>query len=169
MKSKRILILRVAIIVICLLWQGVIYGFSAENSDESGGRSQGICEKIAIFLTRGDDDITEAEIAALADRIEPPLRSLAHMFCYAVLGGLYFVLFASFGASGMRLCCYSVGCTVIYAVLDEMHQHFVPGRSMQFVDIVVDTIGAMLAVCTLSLIFHTVRKRRKRNENSYPR
>ena len=161
MKSKRILALRITFIVLCLVWQGVIFGFSAENSDESGGRSRGICVSIAEFITRNDADITEEELTALAGKIEPPLRSLAHMFCFAVLGGLYFLLYASFGFFGAMRFCLSVGCTVAYAVFDEIHQYFVPGRSLQLVDIAVDTAGALLAVGMLSLIFYSAQKRRK--------
>ena len=169
MKSKLLIVLRVAIIVLCIVWQGVIYGLSAENSSESGDRSQGICEQIAEIVLRGDEDTTQEDITALADTIEPPLRSLAHMFCYAVLGGLYFLLFASFGLVGLGRSVISVGCTLVYAVFDEIHQIYVPGRSFQLSDICVDTLGALLAVCVLSIILRTVLKRRKKNENSNSR
>ena len=169
MKIRVLLLFRITIIVLCVLWQGVIYGFSAENSSESSGRSQGICVSLAELLTSGDEDVTEIEIIELSERIEPPLRTLAHMFCFAVLAGLYFLLFTSFGACAWHRAGFSVGCTLIYAVFDEIHQYFVPGRSMQLVDIAVDTLGAILAVCTLSLIFRLVLKRRKRNENSNSR
>ncbi len=159
MKSKRILILRIAIIVICLLWQSVIYGFSAENSGVSGGRSRGICESFAELLLRGREGVTDEDITALAERIEPPLRSLAHMFCFAILGGLYFLMLASFGITGMSRGALSVGCAFLYAVFDEMHQYFVPGRSMQLGDIAVDTVGALLAVSVLSLIFRYAQKK----------
>ena len=161
MKNKRLILLRVAIIVLCVLWQGVIYSFSAENSNISGDRSQGICKQIAEIVLYGDEDATEAEITALADRIEPTLRSLAHMFCFAVLGGLYFLVFASFRLVGFKRCALSVGCTLCYAVLDEVHQYFVPGRSTQLSDICVDTLGAVLAVLVLALIFKGFSKRRK--------
>ena len=159
MKNKRLTLLRVTIIVLCVLWQGVIYSFSAENSNISGDRSQGLCEQIAEIVLLGDD-ATEAEITALADRIEPTLRSLAHMFCFAVLGGLYFLLFVSFGFDGFRRSALSVGCTLVYAIFDEIHQYFVPGRSTQLSDICVDTLGAVLAVCVLTLIFKCFSKRR---------
>lgn len=160
MKSKRVLFLRIAIVVLCLVWQGVIYGFSAEDSDESGGRSQGLCYDIVHLLC--GDERGEAEINALADKIEPAFRILAHMFCYSVLGGLYFLLFASFGCACIRRSLFSVGCALVYAVFDEVHQYFVPGRSMQLVDVIVDTAGAVLAVCSLSLILHLALKRRKK-------
>lgn len=162
MKSKRILVLRIAIVVLCLLWQGVIYGFSEENSTKSGGRSQGICESIAGFVLRGEEGVTDEDVTALADRIEPPLRSMAHTFCFSVLGGLYFLLFASFGFVGIPRYALSAGCAFLYAVSDEIHQFFVPGRSMQLVDICVDTLGALLAVSVLSFVFHLALKRRKK-------
>jgi VanZ family protein len=34
----------------------------------------------------------------------------------------------------------------IFGLSDELHQHFTPGRSMEFMDWVADTLGATLAV-----------------------
>lgn len=39
----------------------------------------------------------------------------------------------------------SVLFTVIYGVLDELHQLFTPGRSSSFFDIFVDSMGAVLS------------------------
>ena len=41
------------------------------------------------------------------------------------------------------------GLTVIYAVSDEIHQAFVPGRSAQLSDVCIDACGAAIG---LSLI-----------------
>lgn len=163
MKNKRILTLRIAIIVICLVWQGVIFALSAETSEESGGRSQDFCEKVAEIIINTEEP-TEEEITELADRMEPPLRSLAHMFCFAVLGGLYFLMFTAFRVAGIRRSLLSLLLALVYAVFDETHQCFVPGRSFQLVDIAVDMSGALLAVLVISLIFILISKWRNKNE-----
>jgi len=37
-------------------------------------------------------------------------------------------------------------CTVAYASFDEMHQLFVPGRSGELLDVIVDTIGSFFVL-----------------------
>lgn len=44
---------------------------------------------------------------------------------------------------------------VIYAVSDEIHQHFVPGRTMDWTDALADTLGVTIG----SSIFYQWRKR----------
>ena len=34
----------------------------------------------------------------------------------------------------------------LYAVSDEIHQHFVPGRAMQARDVLIDTAGVLLGI-----------------------
>jgi VanZ family protein len=43
----------------------------------------------------------------------------------------------------------AAGLTVLYGATDELHQHFVPGRSMDAADLVADAIGALLAASLL--------------------
>ena len=43
---------------------------------------------------------------------------------------------------------------VVYGALDEMHQGFVPGRDDSFRDWIADSIGALLAVSILVLVWN---------------
>ena len=42
--------------------------------------------------------------------------------------------------------------TTLYGFIDEVHQHFVPGRTFQFQDILMDFLGAILALILIKLI-----------------
>jgi VanZ family protein len=66
------------------------------------------------------------------------LRKLAHMAEYAVLGAL---LQRATGRAGIAL---ALG--VAYAVSDEIHQTFVPGRAGAPLDVAIDTAGVLLGV-----------------------
>jgi VanZ family protein len=73
------------------------------------------------------------------------LRKLAHMVEYAVLG----LLVAR--ALGRDLPAF-LGA-VAYAVTDEVHQHFVPGRHASPVDVAIDSVGIAVGV----LVWRRVR------------
>jgi len=73
------------------------------------------------------------------------IRSGAHFFFYA-LG--YLLFFRAF--SGKRkFFLLPLLVVLIYAFLDELHQHFVPVRTFQVQDLLVDGAGAFLGLIIL--------------------
>src|SRR3712207_1073496 len=66
------------------------------------------------------------------------LRKLAHAAEYAILGALL--------ARALRRDAVALGLGVAYAVSDEVHQHFVPGRVGAWYDVVVDAVGVALGI-----------------------
>lgn len=80
---------------------------------------------------------------------------------YAILALL---VFGMLGSYGMRVCRLRYQIAVVYvfvyASTDEFHQLFVAGRSGQFSDVCIDTIGAVIAMLLLYGLIHLVQKRR---------
>jgi|SRR5919199_5337122 VanZ family protein len=70
------------------------------------------------------------------------LRKLAHVTEYAILGGL---LYRALGREPA-----AIGIASAYAVTDEVHQVFVPGRHGRPLDWAIDTAGAIVGVALLS-------------------
>ena len=66
-------------------------------------------------------------------------KKSAHAFAYGVLWTLWWL------ATGRRAL-LALALTVAYAISDEWHQTFVPGRHGQWFDVGVDTLGALLAM-----------------------
>ncbi len=66
-------------------------------------------------------------------------KKSAHAFAYGVLWFLWW------RATGHRTW-MALAITVLYAMSDEYHQTFVPGRHGQLFDVGVDTFGALLAI-----------------------
>ena len=55
-------------------------------------------------------------------------------------------------------------CGVIYAVSDEIHQRFVPGRSCELRDVLIDTCGVLLGVIINMLCVRFGKKKDKTNK-----
>jgi VanZ family protein len=66
------------------------------------------------------------------------LRKLAHATEFAVLGALVL------RATGSEAAAFGLG--VAYAITDEIHQTFVPGREGAVVDVGIDALGVALGV-----------------------
>jgi VanZ family protein len=76
------------------------------------------------------------------------LRKLAHAAEYAVLGALLLRATARPGAA------FVLG--TLYAVSDELHQSFVPGRAGSPLDVALDTVGVAIGI----VLWQVVRARR---------
>jgi VanZ family protein len=75
------------------------------------------------------------------------LRKGAHLTEYAILGGLLL------RALGREVPAVIVGA--LYAVSDELHQHYVRGRHAAPLDVLLDTAGVALGVYVLHRLFQT--------------
>ncbi|MFW0862536.1 MAG: VanZ family protein [Candidatus Komeilibacteria bacterium] len=81
-------------------------------------------------------------------------KKSAHIFVYAVLGLLLVKLLLGykkwskednqFVFAGLLLLAFFLG--ILYAISDEIHQSFIPGRNASVVDIGIDTVGLFFGV-----------------------
>jgi VanZ family protein len=75
------------------------------------------------------------------------MRRLAHLSEYAILAALWlraFVRGRSLTARTAGLLALAI--SVAWAILDELHQSFVPSRSASGADVLVDSVGAVVAL-----------------------
>lgn len=74
------------------------------------------------------------------------LKKGMHLLAYAVLTGLYLRALRGSGCHGARARYLSAGLALLYALSDEYHQTFVPGRNGNLTDVVVDALGIGLVM-----------------------
>ena len=87
------------------------------------------------------------------------VRKLAHFFLFFLLEMLVY-----FSIKSIK---YSFIFVSLYAILDEVHQYFVPGRSCELRDMIIDISGCVLAIILITLGRYFNDKRTKNNrENS---
>ena len=151
--------------VAVILWMLVIFGFSAQSADSSDTLSMGLSEKIVEFiLSLRDIPVFSAldgdAVSNFILNANHYVRKTAHFMIFAVLGLLVNNLLLSYGNERVKSCFFAVLICFLYAVSDEVHQYFVPGRSMQMADIFADLFGAAVAAALLCVAFYITRKRR---------
>ena len=70
------------------------------------------------------------------------LRKIYHAVEYFILVFLLYRAFAgSFNMNTVRLFIYPAVISFLYAISDELHQLFVPGRNCSIWDVLIDTFG----------------------------
>ena len=124
--NKKIII-RVISIVILISTFFIIFKFSAQDGEESGGLSRKITvEFINRFSYTRNLSIEEKE--QLIEQWHPIVRKLAHLSIYTIVGMCSMTFMCTFSLKlRTRLgTCLLVGMT--YAITDEWHQSFVPRK-----------------------------------------
>ena len=150
MKRKSVCILTAGLV---LVWMAVIYGFSGQSGEESSGLSAMIAQPITNALA-ACWDLEDA--SALYIQVDGAVRGAAHFGEYTILGFLLMLAISRFGLKGLWLP-WLIG--TVYAVLDEWHQSFLPGRVCDPKDVLIDTCGVLCGVLLTKLL----NKWRKKN------
>lgn len=143
------------LLALTILWMAVIFSFSARPADESTQMSMSVGKWICQIFVPGYDDWDEEKQESFAEKIDHPVRKCAHASEYAVLGIMLSSLALPFEETkegkGRRLLPWkriaaAVLTGILYAASDEFHQRFVPGRSCQFTDVLIDSGGLFVGV-----------------------
>lgn len=140
---------------LCIVCMIAIFLFSAQNGDTSNNTSNFV---ITLLEQLFHLDI-EKLAPSLVETLSFIVRKCAHMSEYALLCILWVLYMKEARFSKAYMLAY--GLTVIYAVSDEMHQLFVPGRSAQLSDVCIDACGAAIG---LMLIYLWCRWRRHKHQ-----
>ena len=136
---------RLCCLLLAIVWMTTIFHFSAQPADESGQMSLRFGMSICRMVVPHFEDKTVEQQETMARRIEFPVRKVAHMTEYAILALLLLGMITKDRITRKQL--LAVICLVAaYAATDEYHQLFVPGRSGQVRDVVIDTVGGTLGL-----------------------
>lgn len=92
--------------------------------------------------------------------------TFGHFAGYAVLGGLLFVALLHHETVPGRALARAVLLASAYAVTDEFHQHFVPGRTPDAFDWGVDTLGALFGAAATLVALRTLARLTLRGEEA---
>lgn len=87
------------------------------------------------------------------------IRKHAHFFIYLVLGILVKNALNNSGIAGVKGIGISLLICALYAVSDEFHQVFVPGRGGRLSDVFIDSSGAGIGLI-VSVLFNKIRRKR---------
>lgn len=142
MKTKLFWLPAVALMII-------IFYFSSQPAEVSGNLSGGIAYQIVRLAA----DVTgqewkEEELLLLAEKLDYPIRKMAHLTEYALLGmavalgGVHGSSWSNYSIKKQYFLVQIIGS--LYAAGDEIHQLFVPGRAGLVGDVLIDSLGILI-------------------------
>ncbi|MBQ9278981.1 MAG: VanZ family protein [Lachnospiraceae bacterium] len=144
---------------ICLsvIWMVVIFFFSARNADESTDDSYKVAIAVGHVVVPEFEKQSKEKQMEFAARIDHPIRKCAHATEYAVLGMLFVGVVYSKKKSVKKFILKPLIWCAVYASTDEFHQLFVEGRSGQPLDVLIDSLGALLGILVVISIIQIIR------------
>ncbi len=93
----------------------------------------------------------------------PPISDiLGHGALYLILGGLLY--FSTQHRRGLQ----AVIISALYGLSDEFHQSFVPGRTPELKDLIVDITAGLAAVLMIKLVLSLKKSRKQRLVDKQP-
>ena len=127
----------------------IIFLFSSQPAEESADLSGGISYRVVKLVSNiTGKNWSDEEMLVLAAQIEHPIRKGAHLTEYALLGVsiAFGVLYGSdWYVDNRKMQCILMQLIgSLYAVSDEIHQLFVPGRAGMIGDVMIDSIGVCI-------------------------
>ena len=150
MRNKK-RIIRIILLVLIIVWAILVFSMS----NQSGAESSGLSQKIASLFLKAEEQIKI---------VEPIIRKLAHFSEYVIGGVLFISLFLTYDWTPKKQMTISILLGVWYAILDEIHQLFVPNRSGNIIDVCIDSSGIIFGVCCVMFIYKFYKKQHKKKE-----
>lgn len=144
-----------------LSWCICIFLLSAENATESSMTSGGVIRFFCTLLVPEFVTDSEAERLQMINSLQFFVRKAAHFTAYMILGFLAAQVFMAMPRlkNVFRMCLGAWGFSILYAISDEIHQNFVPGRAMQLRDVIIDSTGALVGVALSYAVSMAVLRR----------
>ncbi|MFA6308330.1 MAG: VanZ family protein [Clostridia bacterium] len=139
-------------VILCML---LIFYLSNQQAYVSNGESKGIIKQgVDIAANVINPGISETEKLNIIDQINSIAREYMHGVVFLVLGLLVFnaVRRSKEFLKKYKVALISIAICIVYALSDEIHQIFIPGRAFQLSDLTMDTAGSIVGIGVIWLI-----------------
>ncbi|MCK5761950.1 MAG: VanZ family protein [Candidatus Izimaplasma sp.] len=140
--------------ILVIGWMAIIFLLSAQGANDSAVVSAGITDRIYQVLNSSFPNLN-------IETLHIFIRKLAHFAIYLVLGGLVFNALNYNEQKQSYNFIVALLISFLYAISDEIHQTFVPGRAGQIYDVLIDLIGSLIGIKAL-VMYNNFYKKKER-------
>jgi len=137
---------RLIFLILILLWMLMIFNFSNQTSEKSGGLSKQVTD-VVLKVVRKQNTTTNSQ----KKELEHIIRKCAHFSIYFLGGIIIYNLITTYPINLPKRILLTQGLGTLYACTDEFHQLFTPGRGASIKDVVIDSSGILLSLIVIIL------------------
>ena len=149
--KKNLIFKRLIFLIMLVVAFYAIFNFSSQNAEISGSLSEQVTEFIVNILSKLKTMDVSSKLYYV-ERLHPIIRKLAHFGVYTVVGFSIMGFMCTFNIRNIFkvIISFLVGAT--YAITDEIHQYFIPGRCASIRDICIDSVGVLTGIFILIIL-----------------
>jgi len=136
--------------LMAMIWMFLIISFSSDPAQVSREKSTAVLEKVEPVIVRMEESLKMQIVDE--SRLHFYVRKNAHMFNYFVLAALMTLLLRVSGVRGFRLYFLAYLIATMFSGIDEYYQTFIPGRSGELRDVMVDNVGVLVGLLAAWMI-----------------
>ncbi len=141
------IIIKFILLLCCMI---LIFSFSSDSGTRSTKKSDQVI--LSVLKVFDKDSLSEKKQKETINQYVFFVRKSAHFLIYFLLGLLTVSLLSEKKDFHYYLICSMLFC-FLYALSDEIHQAFVPGRSGNIYDVFLDSFASFLAITLYYLLF----------------
>lgn len=148
LKSKKAV--SIVSLFMAIGWMLLIISFSSDPADISSSKSKAVLERVEPAVEKMEESLK----IQIADdgRLHFYVRKNAHMFNYFVLAVLVATCIRMSGVKGFRSYILAYIIVTLFSAVDEYYQTFIPGRSGEVRDVMVDNVGVVMGLVAARLL-----------------
>ena len=158
-------VIKVIFGILVITWMITVFTLSNEPADTSSNTSGNTIRAI-INLFPNIRNMSENEKEQIVSDLQPIARKLAHFSLYTVGGILIYNFINTFNLKSNKKFIFSFLIGGVYAISDEFHQLFVPGRSGELRDVCIDSSGVLLGIFIMILLIKLYEKNCRKKQKS---
>lgn len=158
-KAAKIILGFLPMLAVC----AVIFWFSSYVAEDSVEQSSYVVD---IVKSKAFPELNEMQTAkdqkTVDDALSFVVRKTAHFSVCTLMGICAFAAFWMIRKKALRFAA-AWTASIAFAVSDELHQYFVPGRSCELRDVIIDSCGAALGagICLAAVLLMELRRIKK--------
>ncbi len=163
---KKRIIFSVIIVLPLIICMGFIFYFSSQDTNQSNSISREFTSNIAKIIFQNFDSMNLDFQNTIIYELNLFIRKAAHFSLFLFISAFIYaelvIWIKNFLLSGI----ITIILCMFYAILDEYHQSFTPGRTPLLKDVFIDTSGAIIGVILSFSIISTIYFIRQKNNSS---
>lgn len=145
-------VIKFTLVICCML---IIFMFSSDSGTASSKKSDSVIINLVEIIS--NKKVNNKDRDKYIEKYVFPVRKCAHFTIYLVLGILVISLLSEYRVINFKTVLYALLIVFLYACSDEFHQLFVPGRSSEIRDVLIDSSGGFIG----SYLYYLFRRKRK--------
>ena len=130
--------------ILAVVLMVLIFKMSGVPIKNSNQMSQNIAISIFKFLN------ISLENNNLLNKFNYIIRKSSHFFSYMTLAIILYLHFLKQNISKNKIINYVTTLLILFAISDEIHQTYVPGRMGKFTDVLIDSSGVILGIIIMN-------------------